>query len=133
MNKKLVGIVVGFVVLALAIAGAVAVYVNTRPDTSTDLKSVTVQISYDDVSKTVELETKAEYLRGALEEKQLISGDESAYGLFVKTVDGRTVDDTKQEWWCFTKGGETMSTGVDTTVIADGETYEITLKAGYDF
>ncbi len=133
MKKKWVGIVVGFVVLALLITAAVVVYVKTRPEPVDGAKTITVQIVYDDVSKTVEINTDAEYLRGALEEKELISGTESEYGLFVKIVDGRTADDAKQEWWCFTKGGETVMTGVDTTPIADGDAFEVTLKAGYDF
>ncbi len=133
MKKKWLGIVVGFVVLALLVAAAVVVYVRTRPEPSVGDKNIIVQIAYDDVQKSVEIDTNAEYLRAALEEKNLISGDESEYGLFVKIVDGRTADDAKQEWWCFTKGGETVMTGVDTTPIADGETFEITLKTGYDF
>ena len=36
-----------------------------------------------------------------------------------------------QEWWCFSKGGEDLSTGVDTTPIADGDTFEATLKTGW--
>lgn len=133
MKKKWVGVVVGFVVLALLVTAAVVVYVKTRPETTQGDKSVTVQIAYDDVTKSVNIDTNAEYLRAALEEKNLISGDESEFGLFVKVVDGRTSDDAKQEWWCFTKGGETVMTGVDTTPIADGDTFEITLKTGYDF
>ena len=133
MKKKWVGVVVGFVVLALLVTAAVVVYVKTRPETTQGDKSVTVQIAYDDVTKSVNIDTNAEYLRAALEEKNLISGDESEFGLFVKVVDGRTADDAKQEWWCFTKGGETVMTGVDTTPIADGDTFEITLKTGYDF
>ena len=66
-----------------------------------------------------------------MEQEKLIAGDESEYGLFVKTVDGRTADDAKQEWWCFTKGGETLMTGVDDTPIADKEKFEITLTVGW--
>ena len=62
---------------------------------------------------------------------RLIAGDESEYGLFVKTVDGETADDANQEWWCFTKGGEMLMTGVDDTMIADGEQYEATLTVGW--
>ena len=36
-----------------------------------------------------------------------------------------------QEWWCFTKNGETLMTGVDDTMIADGEHYEATLTVGW--
>ena len=46
-------------------------------------------------------------------------------------VNGIAADDSKQEWWCFTKGGEEMMTGVDTTPIADGDAFEITLTEGY--
>ena len=42
-----------------------------------------------------------------------------------------TVDDSKQEWWSFTKDGQMLETGVDTTPIADGDHFEITLTAGY--
>lgn len=84
----------------------------------------------DGTSKTFDINTDAEYLRQALEEKKLISGEETQYGLFVKTVNGVTVDDSKKEWWCFTKGGKELDTGVDTTPIADGDHFEITLTAG---
>ena len=52
-------------------------------------------------------------------------------GLYVTTVDGVTADDGNQEWWCFTLNGETINTGVDTTPIADGDHFEITLTTGY--
>lgn len=97
-------------------------------------KAIKVEVIMSDGSrKTLNLNTKAQTLREALEEHELISGDESSYGLFVKTVDGVTADDSKQEWWCFTKGGEMLTVGVDAIQIADGDTYEITLKTGYDY
>lgn len=131
-KKKWLGFVIGFVVLALVATAAVIIYVNTRPESQEGAKTITVQIVYDDVDTTVTIDTDAEYLRWALEQEKLIVGDESEYGLFVKTVNGRTADGSNQEWWCFTKGGETLMTGVDTTPIADGETFEVTLKVGYD-
>ena len=131
-KKKWSGLLIGFVVLAVVVAAAVVIYVKTRPEPQEGAKTITIQMVYDDFDTTIMINTDAEYLRGALEEKNLIAGDESEYGLFVKTVNGRTADDTKQEWWCFTKGGETLMTGVDTTPIADGEVFEATLKVGYD-
>ncbi len=131
-KKKWLGLVIGFAVLALVVAAAAVIYVKTRPEPQEGAKTITVQMVYDDVVTSVTIQTDAEFLRGALEEKSLIAGDESEYGLFVKTVNGRTADDAKQEWWCFTKGGETLMTGVDSTPIADGEVFEVTLKVGYD-
>ena len=57
--------------------------------------------------------------------------EESQYGLYVKTVNGVTADEAKEEWWCFTKDGEDVMTGVDSTPVADGDHFEITLKTGY--
>ena len=46
-------------------------------------------------------------------------------------VSPSTADESIQQWWCFTKGGEMLMTGVDTTPIADGEHYEITFTVGW--
>ena len=70
-------------------------------------------------------------LREALEQEKLAEGEESSFGLFVKTVDGETVDDGNQEWWCLTKGGEMWNYGVDDTKIADGDAFEFTFTEGY--
>ena len=75
--------------------------------------------------------TNAKTLREACDEKKLIEGTESEYGLFVLTVDGITVDESKQQWWSITKNKQMVNTGVDSTVIADGEHYEFTLTTGY--
>lgn len=119
-------------VFAVLIAAMVLCTACTQAEPQAGTKTITVQIivdGADTVTKTIQ--TDAEYLRGALEEEDLIAGEESQYGLFVKTVNGITVDDAKQQWWCFTKGGEDLFTGVDDTPIADGDAFEITLKTGY--
>ena len=65
-------------------------------------------------------------LRQALEGAGLISGEEGAYGLYVKVVDGITADyDIDGSWWSLTKDGELCS-GVDSTEIADGDKFEFT-------
>lgn len=61
----------------------------------------------------------------------LVAGSESEYGLFVDTIDGYKADSDKQEWWCFTKGGESLMTGVSSTPIKDGDTFEATLTVGW--
>ena len=82
-------------------------------------------------SQDFTIETSQEFLRGALEEQDLIQGEETEYGLFVKTVNNITADDAQEQWWCFTKGGEMLETGVDTTPIADGDQFEATLTTGF--
>jgi hypothetical protein len=54
----------------------------------------------------------------------LIEGEESAYGLYVKTVDGTTADyDVDQTYWAFHIDGEYAMSGVDATDIETGKTY----------
>lgn len=94
--------------------------------------SITLKVVHGDKStKDFEFSTQAKTLRDALEQEGLISGDEGQYGLFVKTVDGETVDDGNQEWWCLTKGGEMWTEGVDSTELSDGDVYEFTFTVGY--
>ena len=116
--------------LAVLIA-AMALTGCGKTETQAGSKTITVDIVMSDGTTTKTISTDAEYLRGALEQEELIAGEESQYGLFVKTVNGYTVDDSKQEWWCFSKGGEALFSGVDDTPIADGDKFEITLTVGY--
>ena len=120
------------VALVVAVAAAAALYFAFGPQGAAGQKTITVDVVQLDGAETVHtITTEAEFLRGALEQEGLIAGEESDYGLFVTTVDGVTADDSLEQWWCFTKGGEEMMTGVDATPIADGDAYEITLTEGY--
>lgn len=118
--------------LVAAVAVLLGVYFMTRPAPQQGGKTIAVQVVLlDGESSDYTIQTDEEYLRGALESIDLIEGSESEYGLFVTTVNGVTVDDSKQQWWCFTQDGEMLMTGVDTTPIADGDHFEITLTEGY--
>ena len=120
------------VALVVAVAAAAALYFAFGPKGAAGQKTITVDVVQLDGAETVHtITTEAEFLRGALEQEGLIAGEESDYGLFVTTVDGVTADDSQEQWWCFTKGGESLATGVDSTPIADGDTFEITLTEGY--
>ncbi len=60
----------------------------------------------------------------ALLELELIAGEESTYGLYVKTVNGITADyDVDQTYWAFYVNGEYATAGVDSTNIEAGATY----------
>ncbi len=119
-------------ILAAAIALMLLVYLQFRPEPIKGAKEITVEVVVpEEQDEKFTLHTDAEYLRQALEEADLITGSESLYGLFITEVNGRIVDEDKQEWWCITKAGAQVNSGVDTIVIADGEHYEITLMTGY--
>lgn len=71
-----------------------------------------------------EINTDKTIVGEALQELQLIEGDESEYGLFVKKVNGITADfDVDKTYWAFYINGAYASSGVDTTEIKEGESY----------
>ncbi len=71
-----------------------------------------------------EIHTDKTTVGDALTDVELISGDESEYGLYVKTVNGITLDyDTDGKYWAFYINGEYASTGVDSTNITAGDSY----------
>ena len=128
-QKPLIIAAIVFVVLVVA---GVVIWQVTAPKGTAGAKAYTLTVVDADGKETVHnLNTDEEMLGAALQDADLIEGEESEYGLFVTTVDGYTADDSVQEWWCFSKGGENLSTGVDTTPIADGDTFEATLKTGW--
>ncbi len=130
-NKKQGGLIAVAVVALVAVL-MIAAWFLLKPPAQAGGKTIEVQVVFaDQTTRDHTITTDAEYLRGALEQEKLIEGEESQYGVFVKTVDGVTVDDSNQDWDSFTKDGQMLDTGVDSTPIADGDHFEITLTVGY--
>lgn len=76
----------------------------------------------------LEIHTDKETVGEALEELGLIAGEEGEYGLYVKTVNGITLDyETDGMYWAFYINEEYAATGVDSTTITKGDSY--TFKA----
>ena len=124
-------IVAAIVFVVLVVAGIVIWQVAAPKGTAGD-KAYTLTVVDAEGNETVhELQTDEEMLGAALLKEGLIEGDDSEYGLFVNTVDGITANDDNQEWWCLTKGGQSVNTGVDSTPIADGDAFELTLTTGW--
>ena len=124
MKKRFLALLM-CVTLLLALAGCAA----------KDSKSATFTLKVvhgDGTEFTTDVTTNKETVGEALEDEGLIAGEVGAYGLYVKTVDDETVDEAKEQWWCLTKdGGQQVNTGVDSTTVEDGATYEFTLTEGY--
>ena len=76
-----------------------------------------------------EIHTDKETVGEALLELNLIAGDDSDYGLYVKTVNGITADyDKDQTYWAFYINGEYASTGVDNTPVTAGDAYSFKVE-----
>lgn len=71
-----------------------------------------------------EIVTTKDTVGEALLEEGLIEGDEGPYGIYVKTVDGKTLDyDKDGKYWAFYVNDEYAVSGVDKTEIIEGATY----------
>ncbi len=76
-----------------------------------------------------EIHTDQETVGEALVEIGFISGDDSEYGLYVKTVNGITADyDKDGVYWAFYIDGEYAAAGVDATAIEQGSSYSFKIE-----
>ncbi len=76
-----------------------------------------------------EIHTDRETVGEALTELGLIAGEESEYGLYVKTVNGITADyDKDGVYWAFYINGEYALTGVDATAVTEGDSYSFKME-----
>lgn len=74
----------------------------------------------------LEIHTDKETVGEALLDLGVIAGEDSDYGLYVKTVNGETLDfDKDGKYWAFYINGEYAMTGVDATDITDGDAYAL--------
>ena len=134
--KSKQGAIIAIVAAIAVIAAGLGLYFHfkSEPSDATE-KTVTLEIVADGESVTKTYKTTADNLGKMLVEENIVEDNQTEYGLFIQTVhiDGkaRTCDDSKQEWWCLTKNGESIMTGADLTPLSDGDKYELTLTVGY--
>ena len=125
-NKKTVMAVAA---LALAAALRLGLWYFTRPQSQAGEKTIVVQVVHGDQStKDFTCQTDAETLGEVLVEEKLAQGEEGPTGLFVTVVDGEEAQESLRQWWCVTKDGEMLNTGVSSTPIADGDHFELTMS-----
>lgn len=132
-NTKRILISAGVLLLAAAMILAFMTFSKKPVEGS---KTISISITHKDGNeKKFTLHTDAEYLLDAIKEydEDLLQGEQGQYGLYIKTIDGYTCNETAQEWWGYTKSGEYVETGVELTPIYDGDSYEFKLNVGYDF
>lgn len=89
--------------------------------------SITLDVTAQEKTVSLNINTDKEILGDALLELKLISGEKGPYGLYVKEVNGMIADyDINKSYWSLSENGEYMQTGVDSTKISDGGHYEFT-------
>ena len=88
-------------------------------------------VDYDGKVTTFEIHTDKTIVGDALQELELISGDEGPYGLYVKEVNGITADyDKDKAYWGFYIDNEQASVGVDAATIEEGKEYSLKVVKG---
>lgn len=88
-------------------------------------KTIEVEVKVEENAITFTIHTDKETLADALLEHDLIEGENSSYGIYIKKVNGITADyDEDGSWWGVEKNGED-TLGASSVIIADGEHYEL--------
>jgi len=115
--------------------GATYSFVKTISYTVMGEGATTFYFTAQDLDGTVtkyEIHTDAATVGEALVALDLVSGDESDWGLMVTTVNGITADwATENAYWAFYINGEYAQTGVDSTEITAGASYEMIKTISY--
>ena len=114
-------------VLALTAAAFMSITGCEKPKGDNSEKTISVTVIDDKGEKTTfTITTNSPNLRGALEQEKLVEGEESQYGLYVKVVNGLRADyEADGAYWGFYMGGILLPSGIDDTIISDGDKYEI--------
>lgn len=87
-------------------------------------KTLVVEVLAEDQMITFTVKTDKDTVGAALLEHGLIAGEDSQYGLYIKTVNGMVADfDVNQRYWAFYIDGQYAMSGADTTTITEGVTY----------
>ncbi len=89
-----------------------------------ETKFTFIVVDADEKETSFEISTNKSTVGEALLDKGIIAGEQGDYGLYVKTVNGITLDYEKDgKYWAFYVDGEYGTTGVDATEIVAGTTY----------
>lgn len=122
---------IGLLALLLVVGIFLGIFFATRPETSAGEKAFTVTVVHaDGQSRDFSYRTDEEYLGDALVSEGLIAGEEGAYGLYVKTVDGETADyDRDGAYWAFYVGDDYAQLSIDQTPVHDGDTFQLVYTA----
>lgn len=131
-KKSSKGLIIGLIILVAACIAGLLLYQTWMPKGAKGAKTVMVKVSHSDQSTNeFKYQTDEAYLGEVLKNEGLVEGEDGPYGLFITSVDNEKADDSKQQWWCLTKGGEQVNTSADQTPIEDGDVFELTLTEGY--
>lgn len=131
INSKVISVVAAVVVIAVF----VAVYLIFGEKPVEGEKNITIAVT-NRAGNTVtyEVNTDAEYLRGAMEDAEGLTFDgyNSEFGLTLTTVNGEDTDFVTAYWGTYVNG-EMCNYGIDSQPVEDGDAFEIVYSLVSDF
>ena len=131
-NKKIIVSIIVVILGLVSLFGYKSI-INKKMDASKGDKEYILIVR--DVENTFNNEykfkTDESSLGKDLDNRGLIETDDSGATRFVTAVDGKKADSSKQEWWNLKVNDENSTTGVDDTVINDGDKIEFVLTTGW--
>ena len=129
--KKLLSLMLCLVLIAATALMATACWdKQTADDENEEPKSFTFIVVEENGKETsFSVTSKKKMVGAALLSEGLIEGDDGAYGLYVKKVNGILAEyETTGTYWAFYVNGEYAFTGVDKTEVVDGATYSFKVE-----
>lgn len=85
-----------------------------------------VEVKAGEKMVTFTLKTDKTTVGEALQDNNLIDGEQGEYGLYIKKVNGITADyDVDKSYWAFYENDEYAMSGVELTEIKEGVTYKL--------
>lgn len=131
-NKK---VIVSLIVIVLGMAALLGYrnVVNRKMNEANGTKEYTFIVRDTDntFNNEYKFETDESSLGKDLDNRGIIETDDSGTTRFVTAVDGKKADSSKQEWWNLKVNGENSVTGVDDTIINNGDKIEFVLTTGW--
>lgn len=122
--KKLLSLVLCVVLIAAVALGMTGCGGGETAANPEERSFTFVAVDLEGAETNFDIATNKATVGEALLEEGLIDGEEGEYGLYVKTVNGITLDwDKDQKYWAFYIDGEYAATGVDMTEITNGSVY----------
>jgi len=113
-------VLIAAMVLSLAACGS-----KDEGSANAGSKSFTFEVvDPDGKSESFDIKSDAKTVGEALMAEGLVEGEDGPYGLYVKTVNGITLDyETHGMYWAFYVNGEYGMSGCELTDIEEGSTY----------
>lgn len=119
------------VMLCIVLIAALALTISAcgskqEAPSSGSISYTVITMDLDGKETTFNITTDKKMVGEELLAQGIIAGDQGDYGLYVKTVNGITLDwDKDGKYWSFYINGEYAVTGVDMTEAENGATYTL--------